>query len=217
MQKNFGTKKKRRNDRGFLNFLGYCACFFLVAGGVGLYFAPRILSVSDAPQKADAIIVPGGSIVRAFHAARLYRDGFAPAIYVDRPVRTAGEEKIRISGVPWLPEEELSRMILVKHGVPEAAIRYYGPTISTAEEAEVLARIFPKSPCRFLVVTSPYHVRRVRIIFHHIVSHCMVSVIATPDEPFPDSWWRDPHAAKQILLESLKILYFELGGRNRSI
>jgi len=197
-----------------MHFFLFCSVIFFLAAGVGLYKAPSLLRLHDAPKRADAIVVLGGYPVRAFHAARLYHAGFAPLIYIDRPALSPGDELIRNAGVSWIPEEELTRRILLKQGVAETALRIYGPTKSTAEEALQLASLFSGKPCNLLVVTSPYHARRARMIFRDVLPEsCPVTVVGTPDEPFPDAWWKSQDAARNVLLETAKILFYRLGGR----
>ncbi len=213
MPKKTPPKKRGRIRRGFLPFLFVCIAGFLVAGCIALYKAPRILQLNEPPMRSDALVVPGGSPVRAFHAARLFRDGYAPIVYVGKPVLSSGDIRIRDAGIEWPREEELTMQILLKEGVPRLAIRMYGPTKSTAEEAEVLARIYAKKPCSLLVVTSPSHTRRARMIFRDTLPECAVTVVGTPDEELPAAWWQSQDAARQVVLEIMKIIFYKAGGR----
>lgn len=40
-----------------------------------------------------------------------------------------------------------------------------------------------------------------------------LAVCATLYEPFPDEWWRSQDAAREVLLEWAKLLFFLAGGR----
>ncbi|HSW65148.1 MAG TPA: YdcF family protein [Dissulfurispiraceae bacterium] len=210
------TKKRDRKRRGFFLFLLWASAGFLIAGAVALYKASGLLQLHDPPKRADAIVVPGGNPVRAFHAARLFRDGHAPIVYVDKPALSSGDIRIRTAGIEWPREEELTTQILLKEGVPHSVIRFYGPTRSTAEEAEVLARMLTAKPCSLLVVTSPSHTRRARMIFRDALPHCVITVVGTPDEELPAAWWLSQDAARQVLLETVKIFFYKLGGRYRT-
>lgn len=207
------TKRRDKKRRGFFLFLLLMAAGFLIAGAVALYKASGLLQLHDPPKRADAIVVLGGSPVRAFHAAHLYRDGYAPVVYVDKPVPSSGDVRIRAAGIEWPREEDLTAQVLLKEGVPQRVIRFYGTTTSTAEEADVLARIFTAKPCGLLVVTSPSHTRRARMIFRDAMPECAVTVVGAPDEELPAAWWRSQDAARQVLLETVKILFYKLGGR----
>lgn len=150
-----------------------CGLFLLIASiaaaigaAVGLSYVADWLSVSDQPQKADAILVLGGGYSRPFQAADLYRQGFARKIYITAPAR---EDQLRLldeAGIAFPREEDVVRQVLLKKGVPAAAIEYLGKDlISTAEEAQAARALFVQSAPRLLVVSSPYHLRRARIIF----------------------------------------------------
>jgi hypothetical protein len=42
-----------------------------------------------------------------------------------------------------------------------------------------------------------------------------VHVVASAYEAFPARWWTEQEAARNVLLESAKIVYYKLGGRFR--
>lgn len=190
--------------------------FIAVAIGatVGLSYAADWLSVSDRPQKADAILVLGGGYSRPFQAADLYRQGLARKIYVSVPLR---EDQFRLldeAGITFPREEDVVRQVLLKKGVPAGAIEYLGKDlISTAAEAQAARALFAKGAPRLLVVTSPYHLRRARMTFSDALPAADIRVIATSYDPFPQVWWKDQNAARNVLLELAKISFYQLGGR----
>ena len=190
--------------------------FIAVAIGatVGLSYAADWLSVSDRSQKADAILVLGGGYSRPFQAADLYRQGLARKIYVSVPLR---EDQFRLldeAGITFPREEDVVRQVLLKKGVPAGAIEYLGKDlISTAAEAQAARALFAKGAPRLLVVTSPYHLRRARMTFSDALPAADIRVIATSYDPFPQVWWKDQNAARNVLLELAKISFYQLGGR----
>ncbi|MGP1677002.1 MAG: YdcF family protein [Burkholderiales bacterium] len=186
----------------------------LAGAALGLGHVADWLSVSDRPQKADAILVLAGSYSRSFQAADLYRQGLARKIYVSVPARDDQFRLLDEAGIAFPREEELMRQVLLKKGVPANAIEYFGKhSISTAEEAQAARALFARRAPRLLVVTSPYHLRRARIIFSDALPAADIRVIATSYEPFPSSWWKDQSAARSVLLELAKITFYQLGGR----
>ena len=198
-----------------------CGLFLLIASiaaaigaAVGLSYVADWLSVADRPQKADAILVLGGGYSRPFQAADLYRQGFARKIYVSVPAR---DDKLRLldeAGIAFPREEDVVRQVLLKKGVPAAAIEYLGKDlISTAEEAQAARALFAQRAPRLLVVSSPYHLRRARIIFSDALPAADIRMIATSYDPFPSSWWKNQNAARSVLLELAKITFYQLGGR----
>lgn len=198
-----------------------CGLFLLIASiaaaigaALGLNYLADWLSAADRPQKADAILVLGGSYTRPFQAAELYGQGLARKIYVSVPAR---EDQLRLldeAGIPFPREEEIVRAVLLKKGVPASAIEYFGKaSISTAAEAQAARALFAGGAPKLLIVTSPYHLRRTRMIFTDALPAAEIRVIATSYDPFPQAWWKDQNAARNVLLELPKIVYYQLGGR----
>jgi len=185
-----------------------------ICAGAGFFYAADWLSVADQPQKADAILVLGGSFTRPFQAADLYRRGFAPKIYISAPVRERQYRLLDEAGIPYPREEDVEREVLLKKGVPASAIELLGKNlVSTAAEAQAARALFAKGRPRLLVVTSPYHLRRARMIFSDALPTADIRMIATSYDPFPQAWWKDQGAARNVLLELAKIVFYELGGR----
>jgi uncharacterized SAM-binding protein YcdF (DUF218 family) len=198
-----------------------CGLFLLIVflaaaigAALGLNYAAAWLSAGDRPQKADAILVLGGSFTRPFQAADLYRQGLARKIYVSVPLR---EDQLRLldeAGIAYPREEEVVRQVLLKKGVPASAIEYFGKaSVSTAAEAQAARALFARGAPRLLVVTSPYHLRRTRMTFADALPAADIRVIATSYDPFPQAWWKDQNAARNVLLELAKITFYQLGGR----
>lgn len=187
----------------------------LVLGlGIAANFLAGWLSEGDKPGKADAILVLAGDYSRPFQAADLYRQGLAPKIYISVPIR---EKQLRLldeTGVSVPRQEEIFRQVLLKKGVPANAIELFGKdSISTAAEAQAARTLFAKGTPRLLIVTSPYHLRRTRMIFTDALPNAEIRAIATSYERLPQYWWNDQDAARNVLLELPKILFYRLGGR----
>jgi uncharacterized SAM-binding protein YcdF (DUF218 family) len=198
-----------------------CGLFLLIVfiaaaigAAAGLTYAADWLSAGDRPQKADAILVLGGGYSRPFQAADLYRQGLARKIYVSVPAREDQHRLLDEAGVSFPREEEVVREVLLKKGVPASAIEYFGKaSVSTAAEAQAARALFATGAPRLLVVTSPYHLRRARMTFSDALPAADIRVIATSYDPFPQVWWKDQSAARNVLLELAKITFYKLGGR----
>lgn len=179
---------------------------FSVIGAVGvLLFSERWRHQPDVPQRADAIIVLAGDPARPRHAADLFRQGYAPVVYLCRPAERS---------LP--PEEEVNRGILLKGGVPPDAIRTYAEGAqNTLAEARVSFEALPAQVKSVLLVTSPRHVRRARMIFTDVLGArgIRVAVAATPDQAFPDPWWSNRDSARQSTRELVKALLYSAGIR----
>ncbi|HEV2388927.1 MAG TPA: YdcF family protein [Candidatus Acidoferrales bacterium] len=166
------------------------------------------LVVSDPPARADAIIVLSGDDYqadRAARAAQLYRQGWVPLV-------VASGSQIR----PYLSEADLTERDLAADGVPAAAIlRFPQSDLYTLGEARDLRKLcIEKNWRRVLVVTSNYHTRRARYIFHRVFpSDLYPLVIAAPDSHFiPDAWWLSRLGTKIFLHETfgLVVAFWEL-------
>lgn len=181
-----------------------------------LGYAGRWLSAADTPQPADAIVVLAGAFERAFFAADLYASGLAPRIYLSTPARENVHRMLGDLGIEMPTEQEISRRILERKSVPAAHIHSIPlASLSTAEEAQNLKRQLSGRHTTLLIVTSPYHLRRVRMIYADVLagSGIVPRFVATPYESFAADWWRDQSSARQVLLELAKIIFYIAGGR----
>jgi uncharacterized SAM-binding protein YcdF (DUF218 family) len=131
-----------------------------------------------------------------------------------RPVRERPLAMLDELGVQMPRMENIYREVLLKKGVPEQYIHLLGDScLSTIDEAEAAKSIFHNNNCKVLVVTSPFHVKRTQIIFQDRMEQCQFKVLATPYEPFPKQWWTDQDSARNVVLELIKIIFYNLGGR----
>jgi uncharacterized SAM-binding protein YcdF (DUF218 family) len=186
--------------------------------GLGILLtAGHWLQNSDSPAPSDAMVVLCGDFGRAAYAAELYKLGMAKKVYVGRAYRLKSERVLDQNMLSFPRHEEIYKALLRKKGVPAEVIEYYGDELlSTSQEAETLASQLGSKPGSLLVVTSPYHVRRARIIFNAAFPDWEIRVVGTPTEKMPAAWWTDQESARIVLLEIPKTVYYLLGGRFRS-
>jgi uncharacterized SAM-binding protein YcdF (DUF218 family) len=181
---------------------------------LGLMNAAQWLRAAEEPRAADAIVVLAGEPLRAQYAADLFKAGHAPRVLVSRPARYPREKMLDDLGVPFPRAEDVYLQVLVKLGVPAERIAVFGKdSISTVDEALALRQQFSGAPAKLLIVTSPYHARRARMVFHDYLPQVEVHVVVTPYESYPDAWWRSQDAARNVVLELAKIAYYLVGGR----
>jgi len=110
--------------------------------------------------------------------------------------------------------EDIHNQILIKKGVSKNHIFFSdSPALTTIDEAEFVNRNFSGQKCNILIVTSPYHIKRTKIIFSDKVKNCRFKILGTPYEPFYEKWWTDQDSARDVILELLKILFYKMGGR----
>lgn len=189
----------------------------LIAAGTGMFHVAAWLNSGDQPSKADAIVVLAGEPRRAFYAADLFHKGYAENIYVSKAAPEPWVKEVTALGISIVSQEEIYRRILAKKGIPKSRIVFFGSSLSTAQEAEHIRQFFPHQGCLILVVTSPYHVRRTKMIFSDTVPACRTTVVGTPYETFPERWWTNQDAARNVLLELAKIFYYKMGGKFRTL
>ena len=161
----------------------------VAGGGVLLLTAGLWLQNADSPVASEAMVVLAGNFTRPAYAAELYQLGLARKVYVGRVHRKAGECVLDQNFIAYPREEEMYKAVLRRKGVPPEAVEYYGDDlVSTAQEAESLARqLGREGPGRLLVVTSPSHVLRARMIFADAFPGWEVRVVATPWSTSPQS------------------------------
>lgn len=188
-------------------------CFFVTA----FFFAGCWLKGDGKPVKSDAIIVLSGTPTRSFYAADLYRQGYAPQVFISRPMRDHSLKMLDKIGVSFPRQEEVDKEVLLKKGVLEHNIHFLGQSsLSTIQEAEAANKLFRGDSCKIIIVTSPYHVRRANMIFKDTMQNCQFKVLGTTYEPFTEKWWTDQDAARNVLLETSKTVFYLFGGRFRS-
>ena len=181
-----------------------------------LWNAARWLNNADAPVRSDAIVVLSGRYERSMHAADLFRDGYAPVVVLSEEVPGAESRRLEAIGIRRPSPLEIHRQVLQVKGVPAEKIeRLARPSLSTADEAVQIAARFGEPGRRVLIVTSPSHVRRARLVIARALEGRSVAlaVCSTPYEDFPEPWWRSQDAARDVLLEWAKLAFYLLGGR----
>lgn len=172
-----GTTRARRVTRAAAALLrGY----LMAAGALATLIAVWILSplplvvedglvVNERPVRADAIVcLSSGSVQglpsssgwrRITTAVRIYKDGFAPLVVFSGGVGSGGRSEAQIYA-------EAAAAL----GLPETAVRLEPLSETTAEHPARVAEL-PDIRARggpgasLLIVTSPYHGRRVKAVF----------------------------------------------------
>ena len=175
------------------------------------------LLVEDPLARADAIVVvAGGNHGREARAAEIYRHGWAPVVVVSRQAMSSDVQKLIALGVRPLDPQGESRMVLEKLGVPTSAIVAIDEPVKITESelAVVHGVARARGYRRVILVTSPQHTRRVKVIWEreNRRDHIEGLVTAAPDDDFSlDGWWRKRRAAESVAHEYAGILAISLG------
>ncbi|MFQ5457515.1 MAG: YdcF family protein [Myxococcota bacterium] len=195
--------------------LGLTLVFALLA--LALQSAPRwlpfvsgFLVTEDPLGPADVIVVLSGSIPdRPRYAAELYRRGIAPRLLC---ASAMVPDYFKVVGPP-MTHAELSAAVLRKQAVPARDIIVVNKSSSTFEEL-IVARdlMLARGWKRAVLVSSPYHLRRIRLTWNHLTRKTPLEAIlrATPYAGFhQDAWWRHEDDLLSVQNEYAKILYYE--------
>src|SRR5690242_6919667 len=176
-------------------------------------FAAESWVIDEPAAHADVILLLGDDNFyadRATRAAEMIRHGVAPAV-------VASGRRLR----PGASVAELQEHDLIERGVPkDKIIRFPHDAESTLEEAAALARLCSERHFRsVIVVTSNYHARRARYIFHKVFPPGIsVSVTGAHDGDFdPDHWWEKRKSEELFLHEIVGMMVaFREGGGPRA-
>jgi uncharacterized SAM-binding protein YcdF (DUF218 family) len=177
------------------------AVAYLAAGG-------RVL-VEDAPQKSDVILVlEGETNGRPWQGIGLLRDQYAPRLLLDvqRDGYLYGIRRTEVARqfLDSLPEVDAARIQLCEIDAH-----------STRDEARAAEACLRAAGAHdVLIVTSDYHTRRALVIYRHELPGYRFSVAATRDpSQFGTPWWTHREWAKNFLIETVKLAWFQIVDR----
>ena len=167
--------------------------------------------VSDPVTRSDVVAVLGGDLeVRPFVAAELYKKDLVTKVLVSQVMEG------RSSKIGLIPgHSELNRMVLLKLGVPDAAIEMFGEANkNTMDEAAALRDWADRhGVSRIVVPTEIFAARRVRWIFNREFAGSSARLAIASFEP-PNytraEWWKTEAGMIAFQNEIMKYLYYRL-------
>ncbi len=170
----------------------------LLAGGAVALFrnAGYWLEAPDAVRASRAIVVLGGGVpFRAIEAAQLYRQGLAKEIWMTEGAPDLGDRLAAKLGMVLSFEHERSEAVLEALGVPRSAMKEIPELVdNTVNELRAVSHFAGADRRPLILVSSKYHVRRVRIIWGLVNGngpHPAAIVRAAADDPYDAGhWWR---------------------------
>jgi len=194
--------------------LGTCSLVFLVVALLTSRWLGPWLMVQEPLTQSDVIFVTDGQTPqRELEGAALFLEGWAPRVALARPRDPMSADVHRLAGEP--EPQERAWQVLRRRGVPEGAIvRLERVVENTDEELQVdfdYARTHGFR--RVIIVSSPYHTRRVRMIWRSRFGGEIPAVVrVTRYEPVdPARWWRSRRSLEAISHEVFGIANFLLG------
>ena len=200
------ASRPRHRARRVLCAVGVGALLFalVIFFGVG-----RWLVAEDQLGKASAIVVLSGAMpMRAIEAAKLYREGYAPEVWLTHS--TEPGETLQEMGIPFAGEDHYNALVLIHEGVPAKAIHVLEPPIvNTADEIKVAASALAQAKGdAVILVTTKVHTRRVRLLWRRLASGQGRAIVrgASADPFDPRHWWRSTTDALDVVREVLGVL-----------
>jgi uncharacterized SAM-binding protein YcdF (DUF218 family) len=186
-------------------------------GGYAFAGLGRFMAREDPLQKADAIFVFAGKYLeRPLEAVDLFHAGYAPRIVVTRS--TADQQTLALERrqVRIPSEHDLTTDMLAQLAVPESAL--VTPSFihdNTAEEARTLRELaLQRGWRRVIVVSSKYHLRRIRVALGAQLRGTAIEVIVRAsryDRSTPNRWWTRRSDIRQLATEVPKLVAYGLG------
>lgn len=172
--------------------------------------------VEDEPQRCDVIVTVGGSFPQiAEKAAELYKNGFADYVLAGGgfSVKTgffAGvKDKKDIYSGDYKTECDFYEDVLIKNGVPEAAIVREDKSGHTRANAEYAAAVLKErgiSAEKIILVCKRFHARRCLMFFQSYFPETEILVVPADIEVgemniTKDNWHAFPYGIKRVMGE----------------
>lgn len=169
----------------------------------------HFLVAEDAWEPTEIVVVLGGdSYMRGNEAISLFKKD--TSLYF---LATSGNQPEKIQALDTtMFEAELTRHWMVNEGVPTSHIQTLTKSTSTREEAEeVLDYCKTHNIHHVTILSSHYHLRRVRWVFEELFSENNIHTRyhgAKADGFEKDSWWKNESGLIITNNEYLKLLYY---------
>lgn len=188
--------------------LGITALVIGVVAAIGFFSLGFYLSPQSKLSKVDVIVaVSGGdTAARTDEAVKLYRDGYS--------------SKIIFSGAALDPNSPSNAKAMAtlaeKAGVPASAIELDEMAVDTRQNASDVAAIVRRDEYKSIIlVTSPYHQRRVYTVFRQslgnditILNHSSIDKLWRRTH-----WWATEYSRNLTISEAQKTLYELVTGK----
>ncbi|MDQ6600111.1 YdcF family protein [Bacillus salipaludis] len=182
-QGTLSIKKRKKIRKRIFFIIVLLFTFFLL-------FAGRFLVVDEAPKAADVIVVLSGGEGRLEKAYELYQSGYARKMIVSNGLAdNLWESTIRL--------------------LPRKSVILERKADSTYESAVYVKKIMKKHKYHSaLIVSSDYHMRRVKYNFSRVYkdSDTKLIYVASNTTYDPKAWWLSKHNVGITISEYIKII-----------
>jgi uncharacterized SAM-binding protein YcdF (DUF218 family) len=148
-------------------------------------------------------------------AAGLYSRGLAPLVVLSNNFTPDRVRDLIALGARRLDYQGESRLVVEKHGVPpDAIVALPVPVKTTEAELKLVADTArARGWRRVILVTSPQHSRRVKLVWSREAAGKIEGLVAlAEDDDFPgEGWWWRRRDAEAVLHEYLGLAAIYLG------
>lgn len=184
----------------FLAVLAIAFLFIIINKDLFLRGIGGFLVLEDAVKPADAIVVLGGhEKERVQYAAQLYDQGFSKLIVM------SGRQALKM------------KQQAVLAGVPQDKILLETKTMHTYQHPLFVKALLKEQGIKsVIVVSSPYHMRRVKMLFDRAFHNSGITLLYCPAEKSwfdARHWWRSSDGRRVIYSEYVKMAVNALGVR----
>ncbi len=174
----FLTVYRQVRHRAVTAFLAMATIYLVMFHSPMIWWVATPLRVVDTPRPADVIVVFAGGVGESGQAGQGYAERVERAVALYR--QRLAQHLVFSSGYVYaLNETELMRALAVSLEVPPSAIRLESQAKNTVENVRFTSEIARQQGWRsFLLVSSPYHMRRSLLVFRRQAPD--LDVIAAP-------------------------------------
>ena len=166
-----------------------------------LPLAADFLVLQNQPRHADLIVVATPFRPRFLHALNLLQKGYTNKILL------VGDTRIKMlwSGKTTI---ELAKEEAIKLGIPESKIHIKHSTGTRTDALQTKLFMSSLGLTSALVVSDPYNMRRLDMIFNHVFEGSGLELTLVPTDQnrkSPDHWWISPHSFVYVIKEWIKL------------
>lgn len=206
------SKLYKKSTRNLRRALGILLIAYLIIFHTSLiWFAAGSLVVSQPPERADCIVVFAGGVGESGKAGQGYEErvGYAVELYK----KGYADKLIFSSGYKYFFEEMLlMKALAMALGVPKKDIFPEDKSSNTYENVKFTEEIMSREKWRsVLVISSPYNMRRISLIFYRIGGDVKAIYTPLPRSSFY-SHKNIPLFHRQINLRQIKGILHEFIG-----
>lgn len=189
--------------------------YFLIFYTPLIWFLARPLKISQVPKNSDCIVVFAGGVGESGKAGQGYEERIQYAVELYK--KGYARNLIFSSGFTYVFKEPLvMKALAVSLGVPDEAIILEDKSGNTYENVKFTREILiQKKWDEILLVSSPYHMRRLSLVFNKMAKEIDVSYVPIPKSLFYSREIKNfpgKKVLKQINIQQIKgILHEYLG------